>query len=110
MIRGASHLHKFYIQIDMSSIASIEATYSQSGKVILRKTELEMDYNSVEECITIPLTQYETLKFNPVGVPAAVGPSLITIQFKFLTVDGDVYVTKPVQDRLYDVLNNEAIQ
>lgn len=109
MVRGASHLHKFYIQIDMSSISSIEATYSQNNKNILTKTELDMDYNSVDECISIPLSQEDTLKFEPIGIPAIDKNSLITIQFKFLTTDGEVLVSKPIRDRLYDVLNDEVM-
>ena len=44
------------------------------------------------------------------GIPTPVKESLITIQFKFLTKDDDVWVSKPVQDRLYDVIHSEVLR
>lgn len=109
MIRGASHLHKFYISLGIATLQGIEATYSQNGQNILIKTEADMDYNSVDECITINLSQDDTLKFAPVGIPATVKESLVTIQFKFLDVNGNVYVSQPIRERLYDVLHDEVM-
>ena len=47
MVRGASNTHKFYISIDQSQIAKVEAVYSQNGDIILTKTDKDMKYNSV---------------------------------------------------------------
>lgn len=109
MVRGASHLHKFYINLSLTEIAAIELTYSQNGEVILKKVDTDMDYDSVEECLSVRLSQEDTLKFHPVGIPASVKDSLITLQLKFLGMDGYVYVSKPMQERLYDVLNDEVL-
>ena len=70
----------------------------------------DMEYNSVEECYIVNLDQYDTLLFHKVGIPTPVKESLITIQFKFLTKDDDVWVSKPVQDRLYDVIHSEVLR
>lgn len=109
MIRGASHLHKFYISLDIETLQGIEVTYAQNGHNVLIKTEADMDYNSVDECITLHLSQEDTLKFAPVGIPATVKDSLITIQFKFFDVHGDVFVSQPIRERLYDVLHDEVM-
>lgn len=110
MVRGASNVHKFYISIDQSQIAKVEAVYYQNGDIILTKTDKDMEYNSVEECYIVNLDQYDTLLFHKVGIPTPVKESLITIQFKFLTKDDDVWVSKPVQDRLYDVIHSEVLR
>lgn len=110
VVRGASNVHKFYISIDQSQIAKVEAVYYQNGDIILTKTDRDMEYNFLEECYVVNLDQYDTLLFHKVGIPTPVKESLITIQFKFLTKDNDVWVSKPVQDRLYDVIHSEVLR
>lgn len=76
-LRGSTPTHTWNnLEVNLKD-ARVYATYSQSGKVIVDKTNEDMTIT--EDSITVRLAQEDTLKFK-VGV--------VEIQFRYVFEDG----------------------
>lgn len=100
MIRGTTPTHTFHLPIDTSTIKEIRITYRQNSRIILEKTEadVEMDGSAVQ----FTLTQEETLKFSH--------KSRVQLQVKVLT-NGNVVLASPIKDlNVSEILNDEVLE
>ena len=100
MIRGTTPTHIFNLQIDTSIIKKVRITYVQYAKVVVEKTE--RDVNMGGQTIRFKLTQEETL-----GISRS---TPVRVQLKVLTADNTV-LASPIRDiPVDDILNEEVLE
>lgn len=130
LVRGTTPYHSFTIPMTVDKIVKLYITYFQNGEIILEKksdipeddvviTNFEDMYENAEidpvtlseedlgtSIATVHLTEEDTLKFH--FYPAA-KKNIMLIQLKLLDVDGEVYASEPIKERVYGVFNEEEL-
>lgn len=100
MIRGTTPTHIFEIPFEKALIKTVKITYSQNGTVVFCKnTE---DCTIEDDKITVRLTQEETL--------ACKISSLVSIQLRILTIDGDALSSDIMVDSVQNSLDDEVLE
>lgn len=111
MIRATTPKHQFVFNVDPTEFEKILITYKQGGKIVLEKTEADLEFeeelcectNTVKYVASFRLTQEETKKFN------ATGGSICQVQVRILTVNGEVLASDKKNISVQDVLNDEVL-
>lgn len=80
MRQGTTPTHTFTLPISVELIKTVEITYAQGGKVVLRKSNADVNLEGNE--VSLRLTQADTFSFDAT-VPAE-------IQIRLLLTDGNV--------------------
>lgn len=99
MIRGTTPKHEFTLQFDTSLIKTIEITYAQCGKVVLKKGTADCEMSG--STVRVRLTQEETLKFDD--------KTYAEIQIRVLTTSGEVLASRKMSARVEAALSNEVL-
>ena len=99
MIRGTTPRHRFLVPFKASEIAALQVIYAQKNKVVHTRTA---DNTEVEDgCITVALTQAETLAFAH-GAP-------VQLQLRVLTTAGEAYASRILTASVEDCLCEEVL-
>lgn len=105
MIRATTPTHTFGLSfkdkpLERECIKCLLLTYKQGGKIVLEKTEEDVDfYGNVMTCT---LTQEETLLFDP-------EKAMVKIQLRVLTTDNHAPASRTFRVPLEDVLNPKVL-
>lgn len=99
MIRGTTPTHIFQLPIDTGTLKKVRITYKQHSKVVLEKTEADVDMEG--STISFVLTQEESMRFQ-IGVS-------VKLQVKVLTVNGAVLASPIMALTVEDILNSEVL-
>lgn len=103
MVRGGTHTFYFQFIQNIESLDNIEIKFWQNDKLVLIKNfediSIELDANN-DEVIKLQLDRSDTLLFEEPKFYNTNQKSLITIQL-FIYSGENVFVTKPVKERLY---------
>ena len=99
MIRGTTPRHRFLVPFKASEIASLQVIYAQKNKTVLKRTAADTEL--ADGCITVSLSQRETLDFSH-GAP-------VQLQLRVLTKDGEAYASRILTLRVEDCLCEEVL-
>lgn len=99
MIKGTTPTHTLEVDIDTSLIKTIKITYSQNDREILvKRTD---DCTIGDGVISTRLSQEDTFLFE--------GNSLVTIQLRILTDQGDAISAEPIVMSVGRCLDDEVL-
>lgn len=107
IIRGTTQTHYFDFPFDPSNVGELSVIYSQNKEIKIRKSLSDVSFD--EESLIVELSQEETFNFDKVGIPSIPSKSLVLIQIRTILNDGSVFVSSPIKDRVYDILDDEVI-
>ena len=107
IIRGTTQNHYFDFPFDPSNIGELSVVYSQNKEIKIRKSLSDVSFD--EESLIVELSQEETFNFDSVGIPSIPSKSLVLIQIRAILNDGSVFVSSPIKDRVYDILDDEVM-
>ncbi len=108
IIRGTTQTHYFEFPFNQTEVKNLSVVYFQNKYVKIRKELSDVEFD--DGSLVVKLSQEDTYGFDHVGIPSIPVQSLIKIQIKILLNDGSVYVSDPIRERLYDVLEEEVIE
>ena len=111
MIRATTPRHTFIFEQNPEELfEKILITYSQDDKIVMEKTQDDLEYGTCEDCdgntvytASVRLTQEETNMFS------ANPKSMVEVQVRALTFDGDALASDKKAMAVYDVLNDEVL-
>ena len=99
MYKGTTPLHTYEVDLDTALIKTIKITYTQNGKeVLVKRTE---DCSIEPGKISTKLSQEDTFLFD--------GNSLVTVQLRLLTTEGDALRTDSVILSVDECLDDEVL-
>ena len=107
IIRGTTQTHYFDFPFDPSNIGELSVVYSQNKEIKIRKSLSDVSFD--EESLIVKLSQEDTFSFDKVGIPSIPSKSLVLIQIRTILNDGSVFVSSPIKDRVYDILDDEVM-
>ena len=107
IIRGTTQTHYFDFPFDPSNVGELSVVYSQNKEIKIRKSLSDVSFD--EESLIVELSQEETFNFDKVGIPSIPSKSLVLIQIRAILNDGSVFVSSPIKDRVYDILDDEVM-
>lgn len=99
MIRGTTPTHTFVLPFSTELVKTLEITYAQCGKVILKKGTANADMSG--NTVRIRLTQEDTLKFD--------AKTYVDIQVRVLTHEGDALASRVLRVRADVCLSDEVL-
>jgi len=99
MKRGTTPINIFKTNIDLTG-ARVYVTYSQSGRVVLEKTDDAVEV--AEDAITVHLSQKDTLAFNA-------SLHQVQMQIRYVTSDGTADASNIMTAEVADVLKDGEI-
>ena len=104
------------ISEDSIEIIGCRAYVIENGKFYIMGSNREwyeqlITYNVSfdEESLIVELSQEDTFSFDKVGIPSIPSKSLVLIQIRTILNDGSVFVSSPIKDRVYDILDDEVM-
>ena len=100
MIRGTTPTHSFVLPFGQEMIKTIEITYEQKFKTILKKKNDGVEFDG--NLASVKLTQKETFMFED-------GPA-VKIQIRVLTPRGDVVASNPMFASVEECLSEEVLE
>lgn len=107
IIRGTTQTHYFDFPFDPSNIGELSVVYSQNKEIKIRKSLSDVSFD--EESLIVELSQEDTFSFDKVGIPSIPSKSLVLIQIRAILNDGSVFVSSPMKERVYDILDDEVM-
>lgn len=107
IIRGTTQTHYFEFPFDASEIGELSVIYNQNKENKVKKTLSDICFD--EESLIVKLSQEDTFSFDKVGIPSIPSKSLVLIQIRTILKDGSVFVSSPIKDRVYDIIDDEVM-
>lgn len=99
MRRGTTPRNTFSLPFSTDIIERVKIIYAQNNQILMVKTNVDCSFG--DKVITVQLTQTDTLKFDH--------QSMVEIQVRILTVDGNALASNIILTRADELLENEPI-
>lgn len=101
MKRATTPTHIFTLPFSYSeTVSKCLITYKQNDEIVLTKTEKDIQVENDKD-IVVKLTQEETISFKP--------NTLVKMEIRVLTKNGDALASNIMQKAVEDVLNDEVL-
>lgn len=97
---GTTPTHTFTLPFDASLIEEVHIVYAQNGKSVLVKRRSDCELNGNE--IVVKLSQKDTLMLD--------NSTLVSIQIRVLTVDGEALASDKINVSTYKCLEKVMIE
>ena len=100
MMRGTTPKHMFELPFDTEEIQELHVLYAQNDELVLKKTKADCVLDG--STVSVTLTQQETLQFE--------SDKNVKIQLRVLTKAGQALASRPHEESVYSLLEDEVIE